>query len=305
VSLTERDRKMIKVLAPLVLVLAYWFLVMSPKRSEVSQAKQERTEAQGKRDTAVARVGQLNAAKANFATDYAEVVRLGKAIPTSVDMPSLLIQLERAARGTDIEFKEINVGDRSAAGGAPGAAPAAASPPAQGAPGSADGSPAASAPGRAANASAGAVNQANANSAQAAQANPEGGAAPAPGGTAPATTQAAAPLDSVTLDITFEGKFFDLADLFHRLKRFVRVANDNIVVSGRLMTVDTFSFDEDRGTLVAKVKATVYLSPKAEGTTAGATPQGPAGADTATPAQPASEPAPSTPSTPPAATAIR
>jgi hypothetical protein len=31
---------------------------------------------------------------------YAQVVRLGKALPSSVDMPSLLVQLDAAAAGT-------------------------------------------------------------------------------------------------------------------------------------------------------------------------------------------------------------
>ena len=41
-------------------------------------------------------------AQTDFAADYAEIVRLGKAIPAGVDMPSLLVQLDRAAEGTDI-----------------------------------------------------------------------------------------------------------------------------------------------------------------------------------------------------------
>ena len=37
-------------------------------------------------------------------------------------------------------------------------------------------------------------------------------------------------LDSVPLELEFTGSFFDLADFFHRIKRFVRVANENMVV---------------------------------------------------------------------------
>ena len=61
----------------------------------------------------------------------------------------------------------------------------------------------------------------------------------------------------------------------------MRVANKNVVVSGRLVTIEGVKFSSDPELfprITAEIKATVYLSPKAQGTTAGATPQGPAGA---------------------------
>jgi hypothetical protein len=85
----------------------------------------------------------------------------------------------------------------------------------------------------------------------------------------------------------------------------VRVANKNVVVSGRLVTVEGVKFSSDPELfpkITAEIKATVYLSPKAQGTTAGATPQGPAGAPGTQPT-PASTPAGTTPSPAPTATA--
>jgi hypothetical protein len=84
------------------------------------------------------------------------------------------------------------------------------------------------------------------------------------------------------------------------MKRFVRVANDRIVIRGRLMTINTFSFDTNTDQfphIKATVHATVYLAPKAQGVSAGASPQGPANG-TATP-PPSSTTASA--STPPAA----
>ena len=66
------------------------------------------------------------------------------------------------------------------------------------------------------------------------------------------------------------------------MKRFVRVANSNVVVGGRLITIEGVSYSSDRPLfpkLKAEITATVYLSPKAEGATAGATPAGPADDD--------------------------
>ena len=83
----------------------------------------------------------------------------------------------------------------------------------------------------------------------------------------------------------------------HRIKRFVYPANNQIFVRGRLLTIDTLTFQpatassatgtSSAGQLTATVGATVYLSPKSEGTTGGATPQGPAGTTTDTTTTPA------------------
>jgi hypothetical protein len=283
-SLTDRDRKILLALIPLVVILGYWFLLLAPKRQEAAKIRDQLTQAQGLRDTAQQKASQLAGAKRSFAADYATVIRLGKSIPTSVDMPSLLVQLDRAAQGTGIKFTNIKAGTAPAGAAA---TPAASTPPGgttgPTAPGAA---PAQSGPGQAAQATSGAVT--NANGANAASA---GAAAPA-GATGAALTTAPG-LVSVPLDFEFTGSFFHLADFFHRMKRFVRVANNRIVVQGRLMTINSFSFDSSAFPQIkAQVSATVYLAPKAQGISAGATPQGPATAGGA--AQPAS----ATPSTP-------
>ena len=74
------------------------------------------------------------------------------------------------------------------------------------------------------------------------------------------------------------GNFFNLADFFHDVKRFVHVANSNVVVSGRLVTIDGVKFASEQQIfpkIKAELTATVYLSPLGQGATAGATPAGP------------------------------
>jgi hypothetical protein len=266
-NLTDRDRKIVLVIAPLVLVLAYWFVVLAPQRSESAKVEQELTKAKGARDTAQAQIGQLNAAKASFASDYQTVIRMGKAIPESVDMPSLLVQLDRAARGTGIQMNDIQVTPPKA-GEAPAPATPATPAPNGGGP-AAGGSGAQSMPGRAAQGAGNAVNQANGasqNSANAANGAPAAAAAPPPPG-----------LSTVGLQFKLQGKFFEMADFFHRMKRFVRVVNEEMVIRGRLITIDNWDFQmTPKGEIDAAVGATVYLSPKAEGgVSAGASPAGP------------------------------
>ncbi|MEA2428152.1 MAG: hypothetical protein QOF37_1780 [Thermoleophilaceae bacterium] len=263
-TLTSRDRKILLALLPLAIIGAYYFLLLAPKRQESSALQDQLTQAQTERDTAQQRLAGLGAAKQSFASDYATVISLGKSIPTSVDMPSLIVQLDRASRGTGIHFTSIKPGPRTAAATSGSSTPAS-----SGAPGP----------------------------------NPsQGGASTTTTPAAAGGAQPAQPgLDTVPLEFEFDGSFFDLADFFHRMKRFVAVANNRIIVRGRLMTINAFSFTTANDTfpqIKATVKATVYLAPKTQGVSAGATSQGPAGAAPAPGSQTASAP------TPPAATVI-
>jgi hypothetical protein len=109
-------------------------------------------------------------------------------------------------------------------------------------------------------------------------------------------------LDAVPLQFTFKGNFFDLADFFHRMKRFVRVVNDRVDVSGRLMAIESISFVSSTfPKLEAQVTAKVYLAPKTQGATAGANATGPATSSASSPTPTTSTPGAS----PPAAVVTR
>jgi hypothetical protein len=292
VKLTARDRRIVIVVVLLAAVAGYWLLLLAPKRSEAARLGDEVTAAQTDRDAAVATLERLRAAKTTFATDYAAVVRLGKAVPDDVDMPSLLVQLERAAAVADIDFSSITAGDRQAAvTAAPQATPPSEAGTSGGEPASAPGQAAQGAQDTAAQASAEAaersgVDPADAQTATAARegAVPVGGAA---GGGPAEQPEGAAPsappgLETVALEFDFRGSFFDLASFFHRLKRYVEIANDELVVRGRLLTIDGLEFTSGEAfpDIDAKVHATAYLAPQSQGATAGATPEGPAAATT-------------------------
>jgi Tfp pilus assembly protein PilO len=342
-SMSDRDRKILIAIVPLVLIVAYWFLLLAPKREEAATAKKEAGEQAQRLDAARQLASQASGDKTSFAADYGEIVRLGKAIPARVDMPSLLVQLDRAADGTGITFTKISQGERVPV--AP-PAPAATTPPADGsnsaaaatasegtpaapaAPGTATppvaagGTPAASAPGTAAesaNNAAATSNQANAAAtssgvapADTATSTSTGGGLPVGGaaGTAPADPYAvtAGGLETVPLELEFIGNFFHLADFFHDVKRFVHVVNNNVVVNGRLVTIEGINFSSDT-TIFPRVKAaltaTVYLSPLTQGETAGATPAGPAATTPAAAPVPADGAAPPSDTAPtPAPTAV-
>jgi hypothetical protein len=323
VTLSGRDKKILVFLAPLLLIAAYWFLLLTPKREEATAASAKLTQEQDRLEAARSAASSAGDAEDGFEASYATIVRLGKAIPPTVDMPSLLVQLEAAAEGTGIRFNTISAGERTAATPAAPAetAPAeggdtAATPAAE-----AGGAPAQTAPGGAVESANNAQQTSDQQSAAAEQSGvdattstsardgglPVGGGA-ADGTAAPAAATPPAGLETVPLTLQFEGNFFKLADFFHELKRFVRVANEDVLVSGRLVKVDSVSWASDLENfprIRADVTATIYLSPLAQGVTAGATPTGPAPTTTpatTTPAAPAPAPAPA-PAAAPTATA--
>ena len=111
-TLTDRDRKIMLALVPVLVLVAYWFLLLAPKREEASKASDELTTQQTRVDNARAQVQSAQGAKDNFDASYSQLVRLGKAIPSTLDMPSLLVQLDAAAAGTGIKFTRIATGDR-------------------------------------------------------------------------------------------------------------------------------------------------------------------------------------------------
>jgi Tfp pilus assembly protein PilO len=233
-TLSDRDRKIVLIIVPALLVAVYWFMLLAPKRQEASKAAAEATEQTERLEGARARARAADGAQTDFAADYAEIVRLGKAIPSNVDMPSLLVQLDSAAAGTGIRFTRIATGDREpgAAAAAPAPAPSGGTPAA-----AAGGQPAQSAPGTAvenANETAQAASQqsdaatqsgVDPSDTQTSESSgsglPVGGGAPA--GDATGTTGGSpAGLETVPLELEFVGNFFSLADFFHDIKRFVR-----------------------------------------------------------------------------------
>jgi hypothetical protein len=102
----------------------------------------------------------------------------------------------------------------------------------------------------------------------------------------------------------FRGSFVSLGDFFSRLDSFVKVKNQGLDVTGRLLLLNSISLAPDPAqgfpVISADVSANSYLLPPAQGLLAGATADGPtaaAAADPATSGKPASPPATTTTAT--------
>ena len=98
--------------------------------------------------------------------------------------------------------------------------------------------------------------------------------------TATTTSPEATGLDEIPVELTFDGRFFALADMFHSIQQFVQIADNRLEVHGRLIRIDEFSFDSaEFPNITAQISATIYAAPADEGPTGGATPVGPPGAE--------------------------
>ena len=107
--MTARDRIVIIVVLCLASIVGSWLLVIQPKRSEASHLGDQVNAAQAKLNTARSELAADQAAKAAFASNYATMVKLGSAVPTDDNVPSLIYQLQAAADRSQVDFRDLSL----------------------------------------------------------------------------------------------------------------------------------------------------------------------------------------------------
>lgn len=120
--MTKRDRLMLFGVLGAVVLVAGWFLALAPRRDEAAKLAEQVATQRQTLDTSLADIATGVAAKRDYARYYATVARLGTAVPDDDNVPSLLLQVERAAQASKVDFRSLRVGQGSAAG-APAPAP--------------------------------------------------------------------------------------------------------------------------------------------------------------------------------------
>lgn len=245
----------VAVLAVAVLAIAFWMLLLGPKRNEASKLGADLEKAKVSLTQHRAEVAQALEAREQFPVNYQQLVVLGKAVPGDDDTASLLVQLNRISEKARVSFQTLSLDAAKGEVPTSSAAPAPEAPSTEG--------------------TAGSPASLTSPTEVAASTLPLGAAiGPAGLGVMPYT-------------LTFTGDFFHLADFIKGLDSLVKTQNERVTVDGRLLTINGFSLAPQRSTgfpaLEATFSVTTYLTPPEEGVTAGATPGAPAPA-TATPA---------------------
>jgi type II secretory pathway pseudopilin PulG len=113
--MTGRDRMILLAIAAVALLVAPYLLVISPKRDQASKLQKQANSLQSQLDTARAEAVTAHAARATFGTSYTALVRLGEAVPTDDNTPSLIYELQSAASATRVDFQSLTY---NASGGA-------------------------------------------------------------------------------------------------------------------------------------------------------------------------------------------
>lgn len=258
------DRTLLAGLALVGLLVAFWFMVLAPKREEAAQLQDQIEQL----EASVAEEEQLAAAaeqaRAAFDSNYQRLVVLGKAVPADEDTSSLFVQLGEIAEESKVEFDAIQLDSGS---GVPAEVPPAQETTTDQAAGETAESPAEAPP------------PAPVVPIEAAVAGLPLGATVGPAGL---------PVMPYTVEVT--GTFFELADFLDGVDALVRPRGQKPHIQGRLVTIDGFALKEDDAVgfpkLSGTLSVTTFVTPSEQGLTAGASPTGPA------PAITTSEPAP-------------
>jgi hypothetical protein len=130
--MTTRDRLMIMGICTLAVLGAVWFMAVSPERKQAASLNAKVAAASAQLASAESELANARSAQARYSTAYASIVSLGKAVPASQELPSLIYQLDQASNQKQVEFNSVVSGSGSGPGAPkPGtAAPAASETPA-------------------------------------------------------------------------------------------------------------------------------------------------------------------------------
>jgi len=256
---TSSSRLIVAILIVAGLALAFWMLLLSPKREEADTLSSEAGQLQVALSEAQAKAAQAQAARKEFPGDYRQLVVLGQAVPAGEETSSLLVELNTIAAASHVRFNDIQLESSGS-----GAAAAAATPePAPSTPAAPSGAQPASS---------------TIPPTEAAASLLPLGAAVGPAG-----------LGVMPYGLTFSGNFFQIADFIKGVDAMVdtKANASKIGINGRLVTLNGFSLTtetggkEDEGSakspkLAANFSVTTYVTPPSQGTTAGATATAPA-----------------------------
>jgi Type II secretion system (T2SS), protein M len=273
---TARDRLIIVVVLVAAALGGVWFVGLAPKRKEAADLQAQIETANQQLTDAQQKAAAARQAKSRYNKDYAAVATLGKAVPKSDALPSLLYQLQTAAHDARIDFRSLKV----SAGGGQGPVASTPSTPANTA------SAANSAGAGTSSSGSGSSSSSASGSSSSSSSSSSTPSTPSSSTPAPATQAAAATLPpgavvgsagfpTMPFSFVFNGSFFDMEDFFNEVQRFVRVNGDRIDVSGRLLSIDSFSLvagPTGFPSVKSSISATAYLlSPDDTGASSTAT----------------------------------
>lgn len=110
------NRVIVAMLVVAALAVAFWMLLLSPKRAEVSKLDNEVAQQEESLSLHQQEVQRGLEAERAFPQQYQQLVVLGKAAPADDDTASLLVQLNRIARNAHVRFETFQLANSGGEG---------------------------------------------------------------------------------------------------------------------------------------------------------------------------------------------
>jgi Tfp pilus assembly protein PilO len=111
--MSANDRTILLVLPVIAAVVAFWMLVLSPKRDDAKKLEDQVTQLESTVAAQEQAAAAGQAARKSFPRDYQQLVVLGKAVPVDDETPSFLVQLNRISEATGADFRAISLSSGS------------------------------------------------------------------------------------------------------------------------------------------------------------------------------------------------
>jgi Tfp pilus assembly protein PilO len=108
-EMSSSNRAIVAVVALAVLAVAFWMLLLSPKRDEAKKLSAQVAQLKSSLAQHEAEVAEAEEAREDFPGQYQRLVVLGKAVPGDDDVASLLVQLNRIAGDAGGTFRNIQL----------------------------------------------------------------------------------------------------------------------------------------------------------------------------------------------------
>jgi Tfp pilus assembly protein PilO len=103
----KRDIGILAGIGLVALIAAWYFLLISPKRSEIAEVEEEVTVERDTYDRNTARLKKLDQEREAAQESLAELLKLNKLIPGDNQIPSLIVELQKSANQAGIDFVKI------------------------------------------------------------------------------------------------------------------------------------------------------------------------------------------------------
>jgi type IV pilus assembly protein PilO len=110
VNRSERNILILGLLVIVLLVVGYYFLLLSPLLNTLDARAQERSDKEAQLANLQQEVAQLEAIKRNAPETERQLLELSKRIPTQPEIPTLVVQIEEVAKAAGVTQLSIEPG---------------------------------------------------------------------------------------------------------------------------------------------------------------------------------------------------